>query len=57
MDDKEIITEEKIILPINLQKEMMSFFLKTSMPKIIAAKVQQQTSPNLKDEAKGEASG
>ena len=27
-------TKEKIILPKNLQREMIKFFLKTSMPKL-----------------------
>jgi len=31
-------TKEKIILPINLQREMMKFFLRTSMPKIAERK-------------------
>ena len=39
--------EEKIILPVNLQREMMKFFLKTSVPKLAEAeKERQQTSPN-----------
>ena len=39
--------EEKIILPVNLQREMMKFFLETSVPKLVEAeKESQQTSPN-----------
>ena len=39
--------EEKIILPVNLQREMMKFFLKTSVPKLAEIeKERQQTSPN-----------
>jgi hypothetical protein len=45
MEKKEIDANEKIILPKNLQREMMKFFLKTSMPKIVADnKERQQTS-------------
>jgi len=39
-------TKEKIILPESLQREMMKFFLETSIPKIVKAdREQQQTSP------------
>ena len=50
--------EDKITLPKNVQREMMKFFLRTSIPTIAAEKEKnkdrehQQTSPNL-DEAKG----
>jgi len=33
MEKKNPDTKEKIILPKNLQREMMKFFLRTSMPK------------------------
>ena len=49
-DSKE--KKEKIILPVNLQREMMKFFLKTSVPKLAETeKERQQTSPN-KNQAK-----
>ena len=38
--------EEKIILPQNLQREMIKFFLKTSIPKVNADREQEQTPPN-----------
>ena len=44
---------DKIILPQNLQKEMIKFFLKTSIPKIAADKEQQQTPP-IKNDRSGE---
>jgi hypothetical protein len=47
-------TNEKIILPENLQREMMKFFMKTSIPKIVERNRQngenRQTPPSL-DEA------
>ncbi|GHU53606.1 hypothetical protein AGMMS49975_12130 [Clostridia bacterium] len=44
--DKKTDTADKIILPQNLQREMMRFFLKTSVPKIVEAdRKQQQPSP------------
>ena len=52
--DAEKKPQEKIILPDNLQREMIKFFLKTSVPKlaemngISKEKENQQTSPNLK---------
>lgn len=42
--------KEKIILPENLQKEMIKFFLKTSIPKIIEDKERQQPPENSKNE-------
>ena len=36
MDMREQPAKEKIILPQNLQREMIKFFLKTSIPKIAA---------------------
>ena len=48
--DAEKNPEEKIILPDNLQIEMIKFFLKTSVPKLAEInkeKENQQTSPNL----------
>jgi len=47
MEKKNPDTKEKIILPKNLQREMMKFFLRTSMPKIVEKNrksVSQQTS-------------
>ena len=38
-------TKGKIILPENTQREMLKFFLKTSMPRIEAEGKMQQTSP------------
>jgi len=39
-------TKDKIILPESLQREMIKFFLKTSVPKIANAdKESQQASP------------
>ena len=35
--------KDKITLPDNLQREMIKFFLRTSMPKIAADKERQQT--------------
>lgn len=46
--DKKKITD-KIILPQNLQKEMIKFFLTTSIPKIAADKEQQQKPPIKND--------
>ena len=40
---------DKIILPKNLQREMIQFFLKTSIPKIAADKEQQQKPPIKND--------
>ena len=41
MEKREAHAKEKIILPQNLQREMIKFFLKTSIPKIKAGKAQQ----------------
>ena len=51
--DKETNTKEKIILPKNTQREMMKFFLKTSIPKIAEKNRQknQKHPPNPKLEA------
>jgi len=54
MDKRENPTKEKIKLPKNLQKEMMKFFLKTSIPKIAADKERQQEPPILKENWSGE---
>ena len=49
-DSKEKFDEkEKIVLPVNLQREMIKFFLRASSQKIAEAKKDkedQQTSPN-----------
>ena len=48
--NQETDTKEKIILPKNLQREMIKFFLGTSMPKIAETdKVSQQTSLSTKE--------
>ena len=47
--DAEKNPKEKIILPDNLQREIIKFFLKTSVPKLAELnkeKENQQTSPN-----------
>jgi len=46
MDKREIPAKEKIILPQNLQREMIKFFQKTSIPKMSKDKEQQQIPPN-----------
>jgi len=43
--------KEKITLPENTQREMMKFFLKTSIPKIAADKKRQANPPNPNLEA------
>lgn len=50
--DKKQTTEDKnkIILPQNLQREMIKFFLQTSIPKIAADKEQQQQKPPISKE-------
>jgi hypothetical protein len=45
MDKRETPAKEKIKLPKNLQREMIKFFLHTSMPKIAADKERQQKPP------------
>jgi hypothetical protein len=35
MEQRKPDTKEKIVLPENLQREMMKFFMKTSIPKIV----------------------
>ena len=42
MEKREAPAKEKIILPQNLQREMIKFFLKTSIPKLAEDKAQQQ---------------
>jgi hypothetical protein len=54
LEKKNLDTKEKIILPINLQREMMKFFLRTSMPKIAernrkSVSNSQQTSPKAEE--------
>ena len=41
--------KEKVILPENLQREMIKFFLKTSVPKIVEEKERQQSPENSKE--------
>lgn len=50
MEKPQTDKKEKIILPENLQREMIKFFLKTSVPKIIKEKERQQPSENSKNE-------
>ena len=48
MGIKELAVQEKIILPENTQREMIKFFLRTSMPKLaMQEKQNQQTSPEV----------
>jgi len=54
MDTRETPAKEKIKLPKNLQREMMKFFLKTSIPKIAADKERQQKPPNSTKNGSGE---
>ena len=54
--EKEANTKEKIILPENTQREMMKFFLKTSIPQIADKKRKMESGesknpPNPKTEA------
>jgi len=51
MDEPNTIPKEKITLPENTQREMMKFFLKTSIPKIAADKKRQTNPPSPKMEA------
>ena len=51
--NQESDSKDKIILPKNLQREMIEFFLRTAVPKIaVIDKEHPQTSPNPPDEAK-----
>ena len=46
-------TKEKIILPENLQREMIKFFLKTSMLKIVKSEApdkEEQHAPKIQNE-------
>lgn len=54
MDKREAPAKEKIVLSKNLQREMMKFFLHTSIPKIAADKVQQQQPLNSDKNGSGE---
>jgi hypothetical protein len=45
IDKQELTSDEKIILPEKLQREMMKFFLKTSIPKIALLDREKQQSP------------
>ena len=54
MEKKEVSPQEKIILPKNLQREMMKFFLKTSMPKIVAANKKRQQTSEIQNEGADE---
>jgi len=50
MEQQEAPAKEKIILPQNLQHEMIKFFLKTSIPKIHADKAQIPLDSNRESE-------
>ena len=50
MEKRETPAKEKIILPKKLQREMIKFFLHTSIPRLAADKEQQQKPPNSKQE-------
>ena len=50
MDSKRIEAKEKIILPKNLQREMMKFFLQKSMQKNTVQDKEKQTSEISKEE-------
>ena len=54
MDKREAPAKEKIVLPQNLQREMMKFFLHTSIPKIAADKERQQQPLNSDKNGSGE---
>jgi len=54
MDKRETPAKEKIVLPKNLQREMMKFFLQTSIPKIANDKERQQKPLNSKTNWSGE---
>jgi len=54
MDKRESPAKEKIILPKNLQREMIKFFLETSIPKIAADKERQQQPPNSTKNGSGD---
>ncbi len=49
MGNKQPDVKEKITLPEKLQREMMKFFLKTSMPKIADTNKKQQQAPKISD--------
>ncbi|MCL2577506.1 MAG: hypothetical protein FWE27_05590 [Defluviitaleaceae bacterium] len=53
MEKRETPAKEKIILPKNLQREMIKFFLHTSIPRLAADKEQQQTPPNSEKNGSG----
>ena len=54
--DMEVTTKEKIVLPENTQREMMKFFLKTSIPKIADEKRKMESGESKKS-AKSENGG
>jgi hypothetical protein len=49
MEKREAPAKEKIVLPQNLQREMVKFFLKYSAPKMNADE-EKQTPPNSEKE-------
>ena len=53
MEKREEPAKEKMVLPQNLQREMIKFFLKTSIPKIAADKERQQKPPNSNKNGSG----
>ena len=54
MEKWEEPAKEKMVLPQNLQREMIKFFLKTSIPKITADRERQQKPPILKENWSGD---
>jgi hypothetical protein len=54
MDKREEPAKEKMVLPQNLQREMIKFFLHTSMQKKSNDKERQQKPPILKKNWSGE---
>ena len=50
------MSEEKITLPEELQKEMLEFFLKTSIPRMKKIKAQQEKSRFLSENEKTDRS-
>jgi len=44
--EKSSCQSEKIVIPIDIQKSMMEFFLKTSIPRIKANKLKNSLSEN-----------
>jgi hypothetical protein len=54
MEKREEPAKEKMVLPLNLQREMIKFFQKTAIAKTAADKERQQKPPILKENWSGE---